>query len=135
MFCKKCGAKIEDDSLFCQSCGVEIKQLKTGMNKEKKVEKGKKYAMIAGMCWIVMGILNVNIEQWGKLIENGLVFNLLVNIVPFACLIGFGVLIFRQKLNLSVLLILGIWLLRQLYFLFINFVFMNCIDRITFIIF
>lgn len=47
MLCKKCGAKIEDGSLFCQSCGVEIKQLKTGMNKEKKVEKGKKVGIVA----------------------------------------------------------------------------------------
>lgn len=31
MFCKQCGSKIDDDSLFCSSCGHSLRKVETGM--------------------------------------------------------------------------------------------------------
>lgn len=41
MFCKKCGAEIEENSKFCSVCGCEI-------NAEKKVEGDGKILLVAG---------------------------------------------------------------------------------------
>ena len=39
MFCKSCGAKIDDNSVFCQSCGVSQKTAPTRNTEEKVLLK------------------------------------------------------------------------------------------------
>ena len=57
MFCSKCGTKIDDDSRFCNGCGVEIVLESQSENKEchqEKVEKCKKREKRIFTPWIVI---------------------------------------------------------------------------------
>ncbi len=62
MFCKKCGAQIEDNSVFCKECGERLEeQQKKPMSKKKKriiiISAAAAVLVIAG---IIFGVLYMN---------------------------------------------------------------------------
>ena len=59
MYCRQCGAKIPDDSLFCQACGKKIKKHKDSHpDKNKKASNSKKLILILS---IVIPIILISI--------------------------------------------------------------------------
>lgn len=52
MYCKKCGCKIDKDSVYCDSCGVSLMNNQSEL-KEKKVSKS--ILLIIGL--ILLGLI------------------------------------------------------------------------------
>ena len=52
MYCSNCGKELEDDALFCQECGQEVKTT-INMKSENRLLKKKSYFIVG----IAIGIL------------------------------------------------------------------------------
>ena len=54
MYCKKCGKELEEDSVFCTSCGTKINENKSSKeNNANTTKKGK----IISICIILVGLI------------------------------------------------------------------------------
>lgn len=57
MFCEKCGAQIEDDSLFCPNCGSKIDSGEGEEKKKKKLPVGIAAAVVTVVCLVTCVVL------------------------------------------------------------------------------
>ena len=62
MYCSKCGAKIEDDSVFCHSCGAKVAVVTNNVNTNTNTtvdEKDKQADAIASFLfngWVIITV-------------------------------------------------------------------------------
>ena len=57
MFCRNCGAQLEDDAKFCSACGTAVneeEQVKEEINMEE-LEKSSRSKLVAGLLGIFLG--------------------------------------------------------------------------------
>ena len=80
MYCKNCGKEIDDDSKFCQYCGVEQSKKETGTYTEPKVNNTPKHktCSICGQTnetvqdYHVSGATHTADGSIGKLLDGGI---------------------------------------------------------------
>lgn len=68
MFCDNCGTNMDDDSIYCQSCGIKLKEQDIGVKK-----KASFLLKITGVLIIIVGafgIINMVISGINNLYQN-----------------------------------------------------------------
>ena len=91
MYCKYCGAQVDDDAMFCPSCGKELKEHKQTVvnnyvNAQVAPKNNGKKKIVAGLFALFLGAVGVQHFYLGKVAAG--VFSILFFWTWIPCIIG-----------------------------------------------
>ena len=94
MFCSKCGAQLNEGSVFCSRCGTSVTPVVEQVAADVS-PKSRLATTLLSCPWLVVGLFGAHRFYMGK-IKSALIM-LLMGVAPFICGVGIMVTVFTSS--------------------------------------